>query len=392
MAALPEALRNTARRTFRPTVIHAPMALLGRVQRRYVDRQDRHRRLLLAIQLLYALLLGAWFIYSHTWPAPDMIAICLLAFAFLAARGLSFLRDWSPFVLLLLGYIALTGVAGGLAAHAHIAFPINLDRWLFRGALPTTFLQQQLWDPDRVHWYDYLATSLYPMHFVVPLVLAFAFWMLRRPLYWRFVISYLLLSYAGFVTYVLYPMAPPWWAADHGWLPVPADILGTIHYGNLPNPVVTATQFFQPNAVAAMPSLHAAFPFLVWLVLWRTWPRWGWSAVLYPLGMAFSVVYLGEHYVTDVLAGWLYALVAYYLVWEWGSERNPLSRGLALVRRLRQVDHDGGSVAGRVTPIALRPRSAVRQLQDGDVVTGIREGGSDDATRPVKRRTDVAAG
>jgi membrane-associated phospholipid phosphatase len=335
MALVPAAVRSTVRNV----VLGAPLlsrtgAAAGRLRRRYVETQDRHDRVLLAVQIVYACLFGGWFVYSHTWPAPDMVAVFLLLFAFLAARGLSFLRDWSPFVLLLLGYIALTGIAGGLAAHAHIEFPIDTDRRIFHGTLPTTFLQQQLWNPKHLHWYDYLATSLYPMHFVIPLAVAFAFWMWKKRLYWRFVISYLLLSYAGFITYVLYPMAPPWWAADHGRIPPVADILSAVRYDGVSNPIVLATQFFRPNEVAAMPSIHAAFPVLVWLVLWRTWPKWGWAVVVYPVAMAFSVIYLGQHYLTDVLAGWLYALVSFAIVWGWeGRRQAPVREPFGLAQR-----------------------------------------------------------
>jgi membrane-associated phospholipid phosphatase len=152
----------------------------------------------------------------------------------------------------------------------------------------------------------------------VPLVFAFLLWMWRKRYYWRFVGSYLLLSYAGFATYVLYPMAPPWWAAGEGRIPPVASILDDVHFGVVTNPVVLATQFFKPNPVAAMPSIHAAFPVLVWLVAWRIWPRAGWALLPYPLAMGFAVVYMGEHYAIDVVAGWLYAIVAFCAVWtDW---------------------------------------------------------------------------
>lgn len=353
MASVPHALQATARRAaVRLPLLQPALAVLGRLQRRYIEGQDQHSRVLLAVQIAYAVLFGGWFVYSHTWPAPDAVALFLLLFAFLLARGLSFLRDWSPFVLLLLGYVALTGIADGLVAHAHVQFPIDLDRRIFFGTLPTNFLQQHLWNAHHYHWYDYLATSLYPMHFVIPLVVAFTFWMWRKQLYWRFVVSYLLLSYAGFVTYVLYPMAPPWWAADRGRIPPVADILSKIHYGDLSNPIVTATQFFRPNEVAAMPSIHAAFPVLVWLVLWRNWPKWGWGVVVYPIAMAFSVIYLGQHYFTDVAAGWLYALVTFWIVWGWarGAETREVPLGLFHPPTLAVVETPSRS------DIGVRPR------------------------------------
>ena len=79
------------------------------------------------------------------------------------------------------------------------------------------------------------------------------------------------------------------------------------------------------NNVAAMPSLHAAFALLIVLYLWRLVPRW-WRPLLalYPLAMAFSLVYSGEHYVVDCIAGWVYAVatfVAVNLVFEYRARR-----------------------------------------------------------------------
>lgn len=314
MAVLPHGLQSAIER-LAGGLDSGRLSPLRHLYRSYIAEQQRHARLLLAIQVLYACLFGGWLVYSHTWPAPDTVAVFLLFFAFLAARGLSFLRDWSPFILLVLGYVALSGIGGGLLAHAHVELPVQVDRHLFFGQLPTTVLQSHLWDPHHLHWYDYLATALYLLHFVIPLAVAFGFWTHERPLYWRFVGSYLLLCYAGFVTYVLYPMAPPWWAANAGRIPPVSDILAQVRFGAVADPIVLATRYFRPNEVAAMPSIHAAFPVLVWLVLWRTCPRWGWAVLAYPLAVAFSVIYLGQHYFVDVLAGWLYAGVAFYIVW-----------------------------------------------------------------------------
>ena len=335
--------------------------------------------------MLYVALFLGWTIYSHSWPGPDQVAIFLLLFAFLAARGLSFLRDWSPFILLLLGYMALTGIGNGLAQHAHIQFPIDIDRRLFFGALPTTFLQARLWDPNRVHWYDYGASILYAMHFVLPLVAAFALWMWRRREYWRFAVSYLLLVYSGFVTYILYPMAPPWWAAEQGRIPEVNDILGNVQYGALANPIVLATRYFHPNPVAAMPSIHAAAPVLVWLVLWRTWPKWGWATVVYRLGVAFSVVYLGQHYVIDVLAGWGYALAAFALTWFWGAETDS-------ARRSAEVDDCRQAVPRRVATVALPARLVVAEVDHRHRVSSRREGIGDRRPSRIEGGTHVAAG
>src|SRR3954469_25336465 len=68
------------------------------------------------------------------------------------------------------------------------------------------------------------------------------------------------------------------------------------------------------NTVAAMPSLHAAYPFMLLLFFWSSAGRVvrvGLS--LYTIAMAFTLVYGGEHFIADILAGWAMAGAAYAL-------------------------------------------------------------------------------
>jgi membrane-associated phospholipid phosphatase len=58
------------------------------------------------------------------------------------------------------------------------------------------------------------------------------------------------------------------------------------------------------NDLAAFPSLHEGMTVLLVLTLWRRVPRWvRVPLVLYPLAMAFVLVYSAEHYVVDLAAG-----------------------------------------------------------------------------------------
>ncbi|HEY7296102.1 MAG TPA: phosphatase PAP2 family protein [Dehalococcoidia bacterium] len=285
---------------------------------RYLGAQEQHSRLVLAVQIGYVLIfLAVFFLGSDAWPAaPDLITVGLLGFAVVTARGIRFLRDWTPFLMLTIGYLALPGLTPGLQQRAHVGFPITVDRWIGRGELPTTRLQAALWQGGRLQWYDYAASVLYLLHFVVPLLLAYLFWHWRRPLYVRFVRAYLVLMYTGFTIYLLYPMAPPWWASDLGRIPRVAPVLSLVHWKGIGNPIGLLTGTFQPDPVAAMPSMHAAFSMLVGLVLCSLRPRWGWIALLYPLAMSTAVLYTGDHYAVDILVGWLFAVVAFGLVWR----------------------------------------------------------------------------
>ena len=66
------------------------------------------------------------------------------------------------------------------------------------------------------------------------------------------------------------------------------------------------------NDVAAFPSLHAAYPFLAFLFARRAFPRAGWLMLAYTACVWFAIVYLGEHWVVDIVGGVVYAFAAYF--------------------------------------------------------------------------------
>jgi membrane-associated phospholipid phosphatase len=77
------------------------------------------------------------------------------------------------------------------------------------------------------------------------------------------------------------------------------------------------------NPVAAMPSLHAGIAFLVALYgIQRLHTRWRWLLALYPLAMSTALVYNAEHYVIDILAGALLAVLVLVGCQAWESSRD----------------------------------------------------------------------
>ena len=237
------------------------------------------------------------------------LLIGLLSFSLTDLRG--YLRglvfDWLPFIAILIAYDSLRGTAGRLMA-VHYLPQIQLDRILFGGQVPTVTLQRWLWH-GHVTWYDVVAWTIYMTHFFVTPVLAAVLWKLDRQRFRTFRTMVIALSFAGLLTYALYPAAPPWMATQRHliapitriipqvWSVLPLHGAGSLVEGGY--------QF--ANNVAAVPSLHAAFSLLVTITLWPTWRRWLRPVlVAYPLAMAFAVVYTGEHYVSDVLLGWVY--------------------------------------------------------------------------------------
>jgi hypothetical protein len=192
---------------------------------------------------------------------------------------------------------------------------IEADRFLFAGHLPTVELQRLFYNPGHLQLYDYAAFFLYAMHFVLPLAFAFFLWLTNRSLFRRFAYSLVALSYLSFATYVLFPAMPPWMAAEQGYIPhvykIFDDGLAAVSQGS-GIPVVYS--FLNPNPVAAMPSLHAAWPMLVFLFIARNYGRRYLALVVYPIAVWLTIVYTGHHYVIDAVVGVLYAAGIYYAV------------------------------------------------------------------------------
>jgi membrane-associated phospholipid phosphatase len=168
-----------------------------------------------------------------------------------------------------------------------------------------------------VQWYDAIFTTLYFMHFVLPLVCAFWLWIKNKNLYWQFVVSLIVLCFAGFVTYIVFPATPPWLAARQGHLPEVTKVIDqTLNLFPSQMTISTLYHNLNPNPVAAMPSLHAAFPWLVFLMLWQVVRRKALWFLPYCLVLWLAIVYMGEHYVIDAVAGVIYATAVFAAV-QW---------------------------------------------------------------------------
>ena len=71
-----------------------------------------------------------------------------------------------------------------------------------------------------------------------------------------------------------------------------------------------ATSVASENPVAAMPSVHFALALLIAFAAWRGPRPLRFLAAAYVLAMAFALVYLGEHYLVDLLAAALLTTLA----------------------------------------------------------------------------------
>lgn len=233
--------------------------------------------------------------------------------------------EWAPFIGVLFVYDRLRGFADGLVFPARELPQIHVEALLFGKPIPTVWLQSHLWHGgDHIHWWDYAIWFVYLTHFFATLVVAAVLWTWAHERFSRFATMVCVLAFTGFATYALYPAVPPWLAARHGNVGEANRMIGTVwhhvpiaHYGSL----FEKGQNYANN-VAAMPSLHAAYALLIALYIWRLVPRRARVPLaLYPPAMAFALVYSGEHYIVDCIAGWAYAVSVFFAV-NWVFDRH----------------------------------------------------------------------
>lgn len=286
--------------------------------------------------------IGWIFITRRIFWTPDTLFLILLGLFLVFGQARAFVKRFAPFVFWLLVYESFRSIANDLNAHVHYQAMINADRFAFAGFLPTDVLQHYWWH-GTVQWYDFYFYFLYTMHFLAPVLMAVVIWKVRDTLYWPYVTAYIVLSFAASLTYVLFPAAPPWMAADNGYIAhihrISSDIWQVMGVHNFSEFYSSLT----PNQVAAVPSLHSAYPLLIVLFAARlfSWRR-TWWLLAYPVSVWVGVVYLGEHYVFDVVFGIFYALAAYKATMQffaWKAQREFSIRKWAWLTTLRLVNY-----------------------------------------------------
>jgi hypothetical protein len=198
-----------------------------------------------------------------------------------------------------------------LQQRVHVNYPIAIDRVLGLGELPTVRLQHALArrGPDGAEWraLDRVLVWAHWTWFMVPHG-SLAYILVRhRGRFPRAAAMTYAVFDIGASVYWLAPTAPPWYAAAAADKDTdePAVRRMMVEYGELFwrdgwGPLYSV---FGGNPLAAMPSLHFATSVMAALLLAETGPVAGALGVSYAAALGFALVYLGEHYVADLLAG-----------------------------------------------------------------------------------------
>lgn len=191
-----------------------------------------------------------------------------------------------------------------LRARLRIRYPIVADRLVGFGRLPNVRLQRGLARLSRVGTLNRFLTWVHWLWFIEPYA-ALAFILLRHPEHFPRAARRLAAVFdVGCAVYFAAPTAPPWWASENG------------HSGEQVRRIMVEVgeetwksawpgmyKALGGNPWAAMPSLHFATSVSAAMSLAGTGRGAGAAGWAYALTLGFALVYLGEHYVTDLAAG-----------------------------------------------------------------------------------------
>ena len=242
-------------------------------------------------------------------PAPITVAACAggpLGLAVLHPRSRK--RDVAMYAMQMWGFTMAHELPYDdperLRARLGIRYPIVADRMIGVGRLPTVRLQRGLARLRGVGTLNRFLTWAHWLWFFEPYV-ALAFILIRHPDRFPRAARRLAAVFdTGCAVYFAVPTAPPWWASEQGHTGEEVRrIMVEVGEETWKSAWPAMYGALGGNPWAAMPSLHFATSVTAAISLSGAGRAAGVAGWGYALTLGFALVYLGEHYVTDLIAG-----------------------------------------------------------------------------------------
>lgn len=303
-------------------------SLAGTGDRTHLASLGRAAIALLAPFSLVALFVAAFALRPSVPPVAYIAGSGVLAYA--AWRWLP-RTDFRTFCLYILAFALFNGlrtIADETGNPWHYTYVITAERLVFLGAVPTVWLQDRLYEAGRMTTLEWLCVGVYVSYFTAHFVVGVVVWATRREILATYVCVVIAALAIGLALYYLVPTAPPWLAANAGDLPDVARINALAQSQAWSDAYEQGSYVAGVNDVGAMPSLHTALTAIVAMTLWRLHRALGVAGWAYVAAMGFSLMYLGEHYLVDVLAGVAIAAIAWRVVTSRMASQSQVHRSL----------------------------------------------------------------
>ena len=287
-------------------------------------------RLGLRVAVPFVLLMGTYTavrMIDNPWLGKSIVLATSLLLIW-AAWQRSYLLLWAMYLqgLNVFGFLWERADTAGMPVRFEYA--LDADRVLGLGQLPTSWLQDLLYVPGSPGVHDWLLMAVYFTFFAGPHLALLVLWQSDRLLARSYVMALLATLFLGLTVIALVPTAPPWMAAEEGLTAAPVHrVVEDIVEGVNGSAYERGEQIAGSNRVAAMPSLHTAVTVVLAITMIRGRRSLRPLGIAYVTAMGFALVYLGEHYVVDVLAGIAVGLVGWratdYLLGCYRHEAEP---------------------------------------------------------------------
>jgi hypothetical protein len=289
-------------------------------------QKNTFRILFFGVLFLLFLLVGVFFLFQRFVFLPKILIFLLIIITSLFFKKFQLLiKDWLVFIGFIYLFDSLRGLIYLLICRlglpVYTLYVINIEKFLFKG-IPSVSLQNRLLDPGKLTYLEKVLTVIHGSHFVAFLLIGFFIWFHKKDLFRTYKVAFYVSAIGGLAGYLFVPTVPPWMAAGLFHRLPPLVHFNIILYNTSIPDISTG---FDTNPVAAMPSLHAAFPLLLSFLLWKTYRRKAFPFFLYTLSVLFAIVYTGDHYVTDILAGLILALISYVVALWFARHKEAVS-------------------------------------------------------------------
>lgn len=229
-----------------------------------------------------------------------------------------FIIAFSIFIIYWIIYDSMRIIPNYEVSQVHIKDLYEFEKALFGiNANNTLLTPNEYFAINSNRSFDILSGLFYINWVPIPLAFAVYLYLKDKFLFTSFSLVFLLVNLVGFIIYYIYPAAPPWYVEIYGFelhLGVQGNMAGLARFDEIIGiPIFENIYNKNANVLAAIPSLHAAYPVIV--LFYGIKKRLGWiniAFVIFALGIWFSAVYSGHHYIIDVFTGILIALVVLF--------------------------------------------------------------------------------
>jgi len=281
---------------------------------------NRFSSINIKIAAIFTVLYLGWIQFSMGLRAEHIGASVFLILMFFASKTTrNMVLGFGFFILYAILYDSLRVWPNIQFNPVHIIEPFNLEKQLFGLNLNgTEVIPGEYLYASKSDLKGFIAGAFYLTWVPLPILFAGYLFFKDKKLLVHFSFAFLLTNLIGFVIYYLYPAAPPWYKLNHGDT-VDFNVIGSAA-GLLDFDRIIGIPLFEnmytrnSNVFAAIPSLHAAYPIVLFYFGWKHKVRWLYVLFFIDIiGIWYGAVYTLHHYIIDLLLGGLCAIIAIFI-------------------------------------------------------------------------------